>query len=625
MRKSHSASAISSTSSGYTYGGSMSAIQQRRHSSANKIMRFRRDMKNADGNGGLLALMKFKERGIEQQEILNKMKSNIKAGKASRKKLSNKHAWLEEHNYLSSQRRDLEKDILILTRKYEMDLQEVSEVISKPVRRIHYTNRQELHSAMEDLAVEELTQSTEVRDISRSILVSNNISSKLQSISSIEQLLPGKIKLAVDSSYAKHIDETLIELFKQKIEEQLSQLRTRLQQQDQHFENQSFSDTLNRSVLSKASRPPTGNSDCGLSGCETATVSMSGTSTASESQRLSKIINSERVFGHKTRDSLTDKIQMEFPEWDLKTAQYQLWTYELRMFSKTRKRALIDEFDLNIGNILTALTSAVRQRSELIDSENRTAVLNAERERQQDARHKLLQKLRDEKRDRDATSLEQQLAESAELAAAQEELDRKRESEFNSRLRKLAEFKEQRAADEEKAALERDAAAVEDIRKHSILMKENKERVEYREQELTKKLHEIRAAKAQEEHEKQMRAAVLNTIAASVAPLVERDPNRVSKPTCSSSSVTDPQLINEAFVGQTRQNGFTDDQIVRDKRFQLTEALGQAGLLNTDYARKIIFSAAPKGPAVSGLQTTASNPLHVNYLPSSDVRDMGGR
>eukprot|EP01060_Flectonema_neradi_P011882 TRINITY_DN18837_c5_g1_i1.p1 TRINITY_DN18837_c5_g1~~TRINITY_DN18837_c5_g1_i1.p1 ORF type:complete len:387 (+),score=105.34 TRINITY_DN18837_c5_g1_i1:67-1161(+) len=358
--------------------------------------------------------------------------------------------------------------------------------------------------------------------------------------------------------------------------------------------------------------------------CPTATTSMtvSCLSMCSDMQRIAKVINAERVFGRKTREELTDKIQLEFPEWDLKTAQQQLWGYELRMFVKSRKRSLIDDFESNTNNVLSALTSAVRQRSELIDSEARAALLAEERAKEQNTRHEHLEKLRDEKKERDAVDLERQLAESAALAAAQEEINKKREAEFNNRLRKLADFRQQKAAEEEQASREREAAAIEDLRKHELLMKEGKTRVEYREQELTKRLNEVRAAKAQAEHEKQMRAAVLNAIAASVAPLVERDANRLVKATCSSSSVTDPKLVNEEFANQTRQNGYTDDQIVQDKRFQLTEALGQAGLLNTEYARQVIFNAAPKGPSVTSLQTQRSNPLHVSYKPAGDSRDI---
>ena len=82
--------------------------------------------------------------------------------------------------------------------------------------------------------------------------------------------------------------------------------------------------------------------------------------------------------------------------------------------------------------------------------------------------------------------------------------------------------------------------------------------------------------------------ALLDQMAAAVAPLVPRDPARVSAPTAASSAITPPS--GAAFCAV---HGYNTQQLLSDQRFRLLEALGEAGLRGTDHAAQAISRLPP--------------------------------
>ncbi len=114
----------------------------------------------------------------------------------------------------------------------------------------------------------------------------------------------------------------------------------------------------------------------------------------------------------------------------------------------------------------------------------------------------------------------------------------------------------------------------------------NKERVEWRHAEYLWKLDKAKEAKEAAESEARARAERLDRLRALVAPDVQADPMRVLLPTEASSAVDDK--VPGAFKDV---HGYSSEQVFRDHRMRVMEALQAAGLHTTAYGRQAITAA----------------------------------
>ncbi|MBN3306228.1 CC148 protein, partial [Amia calva] len=192
----------------------------------------------------------------------------------------------------------------------------------------------------------------------------------------------------------------------------------------------------------------------------------------------------------------------------------------------------------------------------------------------------------------------------------EEERLRKKQQKEEARLTMQKEkikqyYKEQRRRREE---LERrDQRRLEEL-KQLIAEKNRKdrERVQFRQDLLQqhKKEKEVQAfLQQQEEEERQQR---LENLKNQVAVVAELDPERMMGET-EASKARHKTLVEEEFVLHRplfQLHTYTNNQIVSDPRVRVEQALREAGLHNTLYAKEVLSTISPPRPARRDMEST---------------------
>lgn len=135
---------------------------------------------------------------------------------------------------------------------------------------------------------------------------------------------------------------------------------------------------------------------------------------------------------------------------------------------------------------------------------------------------------------------------------------------------------------------EKEIKRLEEIKQIEI-SQYNQERIEYRKKEYQNHLLEKKKKKEEEIKLKELHKLHLEKIRSSVAVRAEIDHERVKKPTISSmksKSIYDNNNIFEI-------NGYSDKQIMKDKRIRIAEILQKEGLLQNNYAKSIMNILTP--------------------------------
>lgn len=185
----------------------------------------------------------------------------------------------------------------------------------------------------------------------------------------------------------------------------------------------------------------------------------------------------------------------------------------------------------------------------------------------------------------------QQEQEEQALRAA-EERERKRRDHQHKQIQEFREQKEKEREISAEAERERLAEIQEKMAKQAII---DHERVKYREQQL--KLHNEAKQKAKElaleqEIEKQKR---LDQLRQQVQVHVEDDPARIFKATEASQARVASMYEEELDLQHPlfSVHGYDEKKMAGDTRLKVERALRDAGIHNTDYARKVMASIKP--------------------------------
>ncbi|KAK9819857.1 hypothetical protein WJX72_003360 [[Myrmecia] bisecta] len=264
-----------------------------------------------------------------------------------------------------------------------------------------------------------------------------------------------------------------------------------------------------------------------------------------------------------------------------------------------RRRELHAAWQRELAALLQRAQAVLQQDAALRASRARSV---ADRERQADARQKLhaeLEQLRVQKHLRqEAEAAEAALQEQAAHAAAEaREVQRLADL---ARRKALAAVSREAAAEQQRQAEQGAAAAAEELaRQAAQLAVVNRARVLYRCERLKARaaLREQRLQQAQQDE--QRRVQRLDDLRAQVQPHVEVDPARVLAPTQASSA--SPAKTESVFLPI---NGFTTQDVLKDQRFKVLEALRKQGMENSEYARHVIATAKPARPARPDTLTT---------------------
>lgn len=190
-----------------------------------------------------------------------------------------------------------------------------------------------------------------------------------------------------------------------------------------------------------------------------------------------------------------------------------------------------------------------------------------------------------------AIAAQQQEEEEEKLRAAEEKERKRRDMQH----KKIQDFREQREKEREISAQEqrrRLAELQEKMVEQAVL---DRERVQYRKEQLQLQQEAKQQAKEQaleQEMEKQRR---LDKLREQVQVHVEDDPNRVFKPTEASQARVASMYEEELDLQHPLYavHGYDEKQVAGDKRLRVENALREAGIHNTDYARRIMATIKP--------------------------------
>lgn len=197
----------------------------------------------------------------------------------------------------------------------------------------------------------------------------------------------------------------------------------------------------------------------------------------------------------------------------------------------------------------------------------------------------------------EALQLELQLNEERRKIAVEREAQEKEaeQRKRNKDKQQIEEFKEGM----NRKRLEREEAAEKRLKELKKLMAEqavhDKERILFREKQLTEKLGERRRKEKEKEKESEELEARLEALREQVRVIAESDPSRTQQPTKAWDAHLHQEEDEEASLLEPlfKMHTYTSKQITSDHRVKLESRLREAGLHNTDYARKIIRGATP--------------------------------
>lgn len=190
-----------------------------------------------------------------------------------------------------------------------------------------------------------------------------------------------------------------------------------------------------------------------------------------------------------------------------------------------------------------------------------------------------------------AIAAQQQEEEEEQLRAAEEKEKKRRDMQH----KQIQDFREQKEKEREISAQEQRRMLAELQEKMAEQAVLDRERVQYRKEQLQLQQEAKQQAKElalEQEKEKQKR---LDKLREQVQVHVEDDPNRVFKPTEASQARVASMYEEELDLQHPLYavHGYDEKQVAGDKRLRVENALREAGIHNTDYARWIMATIKP--------------------------------
>ncbi|XP_010889269.2 coiled-coil domain-containing protein 148 [Esox lucius] len=290
----------------------------------------------------------------------------------------------------------------------------------------------------------------------------------------------------------------------------------------------------------------------------------------------------QRLFPDRTREELMDHERSL--DW------HRFTQVQLRVLSQSWQR---DRADL----LLKALATLEEARQ----AHEEDLALHTDRQHQQDICSRLRDKLQQWRvRQEEVARLE------AAIAARQhdeEEDRRRREQDRESAMRSLQKEKVKQYYDEKwrrREELERkDQQRLTELRRlMAEQAKRDKERVQFREELLLRRREEREAMALRSLKEDEERQSRLEALRNQVAVLAEPDPDRMMG--CTEAWRARLAQLTEEESQWHRPvyhlNTYTDSQIVSDPRLRIEQALREAGLHNTLYAKEVLSGVQPLRP-----------------------------
>ncbi|KAG2392349.1 hypothetical protein C9374_012601 [Naegleria lovaniensis] len=192
----------------------------------------------------------------------------------------------------------------------------------------------------------------------------------------------------------------------------------------------------------------------------------------------------------------------------------------------------------------------------------------------------------------------ERLAQEEKQRKREEELDRQKETKRRDLLRQqlsqyFAEKEEAVRKQEEERKREEDALQEQ----YRIMQKRNKDRVDFRKNKDIEKIEQRKAMIIQRQEEEKKREQYLNNLIQGVYEElrlldIETDAKRLTQPTQSLLNKQKDEEETEQF-SSAKIYGYTNEDLMRDKKFKLQLLLQEAGLLHTGYAKEVFSTMKP--------------------------------
>eukprot|EP00760_Papus_ankaliazontas_P002505 PhM_4_TR11047/c0_g1_i1/m.87622 len=319
----------------------------------------------------------------------------------------------------------------------------------------------------------------------------------------------------------------------------------------------------------------------------------------------------------KTCAEVLQRLRVEFPSVPQAALREAFMARQRRKYTARKKRALYMQCKKKIEELAENMREVFYSRREVARLQSEFDAEDVEMKRQQEKTKAALDVMKENKKVRDEEAhraeAERQAAADREAAAREAQLF----AEYQKRVQALSRHRELKEAEAQRQReLDAEQKAIDDQR--AQLQKEhNAARVQARELELQRKrdkeaLDRLMREEEQEHLEEKLEKLRMRVQQELGVADVQRDKDRVVQPTAS-------RLAEDGYVGLREQagrgqgiRGFTTEHLMKDPRFRVQEALANAGLLATGYARQLMTTFGPaqrNAGAVAMNTTSAQNPF----------------
>ncbi|KAJ8324447.1 hypothetical protein QVD99_002473 [Batrachochytrium dendrobatidis] len=312
--------------------------------------------------------------------------------------------------------------------------------------------------------------------------------------------------------------------------------------------------------------------------------------TSSEHSRYEKI-NEEYPCDMRGRSALFyDRLILEFPKLSLhKLKEHEMWTIKLTAF-KNHKRSIEIAFEARMKEII-ALTVNQFMEAKQIYQEQSAILEQKEANLQKSAaiqnrickwRNARIQQLKIAAAKRHA-EMEAQLELNRikfEREGYRRESDKAKLQEFFDKKQRIKE-KEMEVSKKAQQRLNAQKAVLQQI---------NEERIEFRENQRIQRLEDKKMSALQVKARQDALERQLDRLRATVAVDIQSDWNRIMGDTIAFAESKKDLKQPEWF----KNNSFTIDQIMKDKRAQISQVLHSQGLLSSKYASQVLTAIQPK-------------------------------
>ncbi|XP_062862365.1 coiled-coil domain-containing protein 148-like [Trichomycterus rosablanca] len=283
-------------------------------------------------------------------------------------------------------------------------------------------------------------------------------------------------------------------------------------------------------------------------------------------------------------------------------------TWDWYRFSVAQKRLLMESWHRERA-LLSVRTLGLMQDASIIYEEERS--LQSDRLHQQHICAQLRQKLQQwREQQEEVARLEEALAEQweeeqKERQREEQERERAKRSRQKQQVREFHEEQQRRRTEWRRREEERLAALRLEMEEQA---RKDKERVQFRERLLQHRKQEQEAKERLRQQEHEEREERLQNLCDQVAVVARTDPGRMMGQTEAWRVRLQPD--KEEFLLQRplyHLHTYTDTQIVADPRVRIEQALRNAGLHHTPYARELLSGIPPTKPPRRDTESRAFN------------------